>query len=278
MATFLFWNMGKKPLQESLFRLVMRHKVDVLMLAEAGQTAGRVLESLNRDESLYSAMVTPQPDREKVRIFARSARSLLRHEENHFKFRWTMSQLKFPGLASVLLVAVHLNSKSVYTEQSQITECLELANHIRRVEERIGHRRTLVVGDFNRSPFEVGVFGLKHLNAEPTRLMAQSRVRLEDGQKFPYFYNPMWNLFGDATRGPAGTYFFQNYQSTRIAWNMFDQVLLRPELLPFFSVDSLKILDGDGVDSFLTRDTKIPRGRPKNPWSDHLPILFDLNL
>ena len=55
---------------------------------------------------------------------------------------------------------------------------------------------------------------------------------------------------------------------------MLDQVLLRPALLDFFRNEDLKILTTDGVTRFLT-----DRGLPNaTAVSDHLPLLFRLNL
>jgi len=53
---------------------------------------------------------------------------------------------------------------------------------------------------------------------------------------------------------------------------MFDQLLLRPELMDHLT--HLEILDSDGTEEFMTVEGK-PR---KELISDHLPILFELNL
>jgi hypothetical protein len=55
---------------------------------------------------------------------------------------------------------------------------------------------------------------------------------------------------------------------------MFDQVLVRPALLPFFSVGDPRILVTDGKTPLIT-----DRGRPERAAiSDHLPLLFHLNI
>ena len=276
MATFLFWNMGKKALQEPLFRLVKRHQVDVLMLAECALSPGAVLEVLNRERVEYHFPQTAAPSRGKIRVFTRFDGEFLEHVENHSGSRWTIRQLFLPGAESVLVVAVHLTDKrSNSNNASQTSECRDLGEHIRRVEERVGHQRTLVIGDFNVNPFEDGMLEIKGLNCEPTRQKVRVGGRGVAGNNFPFFYNPMWNFFGDATRGPAGTYHYSNSQRVRMAWNMFDQVLLRPELLPFFRTEELEILTGDGQDSFLTTQTGVPGAKG---GSDHLPIVFKLNL
>lgn len=61
----------------------------------------------------------------------------------------------------------------------------------------------------------------------------------------------------------------------RFSWNMFDQVLIRPELLPYFRTKELEILTGDGETSFLTARSGVPGAQN---GSDHLPIVFKLNL
>ncbi len=275
MATFLFWNMAKKTLSEPLFRLVARHEVDVLLLAECVMSPGQVLELLNRERTLYHFPQTVVLDFEKVRIFTRFSGELLESRLDHSGFRWTIRQLFVLGSPDILVVAVHLPSKAVYNDYSQASLCRDLAEDIRRIEEVVGHRRTLVVGDFNMNPFEVGMFDAKTLNAETTRAKALAQSRDIYGKEHPFFYNPMWNFFGDATRGPAGTFHYSNSQPVRMAWNIFDQVLLRPDLLPFFRIEELEILSEDGQDSFLTTQSGVPGARG---GSDHLPIVFKLDL
>jgi hypothetical protein len=40
MAAFLFWNVDKKRIEETIARLAYRHQVDVLMLAECATPVG----------------------------------------------------------------------------------------------------------------------------------------------------------------------------------------------------------------------------------------------
>lgn len=94
------------------------------------------------------------------------------------------------------------------------------------------------------------------------------------GREYPFFYNPMWNHFGDANESPPGTYYYAGSRHKEFFWQMFDQVLLRPDLIELFELGALKILDKDGTSSLLTE-----HGLPNNNViSDHLPILFKLNL
>lgn len=57
-------------------------------------------------------------------------------------------------------------------------------------------------------------------------------------------------------------------------WNLFDQVLLRPDLMERFSNDQLEILTTAAGTSLLSEDGRINAAAA----SDHLPVLFRLNL
>lgn len=265
----------KKPLRESLFRLAMRHQVDVLMLAECALSPTDVLLLLNRERTRYHFPETVAFDSEKVRIFTRFSGELLKSRLDHSGFRWTIRQLFLPGVLDVLIVAVHLPSKVNWSDDSQSSLCGPLAQDIERIENAVGHQRTLVVGDFNMNPFQRGMLDAYGLHTENTRAKVEAGSRRIYGREYPFFYNPMWNFFGDATRGPVGTFHFSSSEPVRMAWNMFDQVLLRPELLPFFDIEQMAILTDDGENSFLTTQSGVPGA---NGGSDHLPIVFQLSL
>lgn len=94
------------------------------------------------------------------------------------------------------------------------------------------------------------------------------------GESYRFFYNPMWNYLGDQSSGPGGTYFHDSAPMINLFWYMFDQVLIRPELLGSLVNESIEIVtDVDGK-NLLSNN-----GQPNKQFaSDHLPILFTLHL
>ena len=272
MATFLFWNINRKPLADEIYRLVELHRVDVLMLAECPLSAGAMLISLNRETGgwEFAAPTNPLND-SRIQIYTRIGEQNIQ-EMLAFPYA-TVRELNRPDSPSILLSVVHLPSKLWEHSEDQMVVCTELSRQLRRVESFVGHQRMIVVGDFNVNPFEAAMLSPTSLNAEPSRLVAERRTRNINGYPYPFFYNPMWNFFGDATDGVGGTYFYNGSKRMRISWNIFDQVLVRPDLLPFFDFSALGILTGDGERSFLKHN-----GVPdKANFSDHLPLLFQLN-
>jgi endonuclease/exonuclease/phosphatase (EEP) superfamily protein YafD len=270
MITLLFWNVGaaSRPIQIS--DLATRYDVDVVLLAELVDEPSELLLALNKTVVAYS--YAPGIGNTKIHIFARFSETFAApiYETD----RLTVRRLNPPGIEEILLAVVHFPSKYAWSDDSQTMECTRLADDIRRIEESTGHQKTVLVGDFNMNPFETGVVSAAGMHAVMDRKVAQRGNRIVQEREYPFFYNPMWSLFGDATRGPAGTFYHPRAEHKVYFWNMFDQVLVRPALLERFRFDDLAIIDHTGEQSLLT-DTGIP---DRKLGSDHLPILFRLSL
>ena len=188
--------------------------------------------------------------------------------------RLTIRQLRLPGRDEILLAALHHPSKLHWSNASQSAECYRVSSTIRGVEEEVGHRRTVLVGDFNMNPFEDAMVAATGLNAVMARMIAARETRTVLAHEYPFFYNPMWGHFGDAMEGPSGTFYDGRSEHVTYFWNMFDQVLIRPELLRMFRNEALRILSVSGERSLLTA-----KGLPDaSAASDHLPLLFRLDL
>lgn len=271
MASFLFWNINRKNLQRSIVNLTRRYEIDVLMLAECQIGTGALLNELNK-ESRFGYHYLPNKDYEKIKVFAQFSHEFT--QTIHESPRLTIRHLKPPGLTDILLAITHFPSKLHWSEPSQAAECGELSKFIRKAEDQVGHTRTILVGDLNMNPFEDGVVNANGLHGVMSRSIAEKRTRVVQSQEYPFFYNPMWGLLGDSTPGPSGTYYYGKAEHRVFFWNMFDQVLIRPDLLPLFNNKELEIPESDGEVSFLSEG-----GLPDaNVASDHLPVVFRLAL
>jgi len=271
MLSLLFWNINNKLIQDRIANLALGYELDIIILIESSISPAVLLTSLNKDEvSTYH--YAPSLGCKRVDIFTRfSNRFLTTILETD---RLTIRNLTLPGLVDVLLAATHFPSKLHWDEASQGFQCVELSRIINEAEQLTGHSRTVLVGDFNMNPFEDGVVSASGLHSVMTRNIAQKGTRIVQATKHPFFYNPMWGFFGDNKPGPPGTYYYESSVQKVFFWNIFDQVLIRPDLLPLFDNDNIKILESDGETSLLS-NSGIPDS--KNA-SDHLPILFHLRL
>jgi exonuclease III len=151
----------------------------------------------------------------------------------------------------------------------------QLREQIVWAEKKLGHTRTLVVGDFNVNPFESAMGSVRGMHAVMTRQIAKGEPRNLLDVSYGFFYNPMWSLYGDRDEDvPPATYYFVGGDPHEVYWHMLDQVVLRPSLIPMFKTDQLQILKRAG-----TRPLHTARGTPDRiRASDHFPLVFELDL
>jgi exonuclease III len=270
VVRFLFWNLNRRPLQRTLANLVRTHDIDVLMLAECEVSTLEMLSALN--ESGDAVFQSVRTRCQGLAVYSRFSPEYLRptyEAPDHL----TVLKVLLPARQEILLAVAHLPSKLRWSGDSQALECTNVARRLRDVEARVGHARTVLVGDLNMNPFEFGVVSATGLHAVMSREVASRGSRKVLKESYPFFYNPMWGHFGDALDGPPGTYYYEQGQHVEYFWHMFDQVLIRPELLACFRNESLQILTAVGDESFVSKS-----GRPrKSGTSDHLPIVFRLD-
>lgn len=271
MTTFLFWNINNKPIEKNIANLAILHEVDVLILAECSRIAA-VLEALNSIDGVHYHLT--KSEHKKIVIYTRLSRKSMTTMAKYEEETLAVRQLKLGNMKDFLLIATHSISKLHHSPVSQSSDCRQLAKKIRNIEEAVGHSRTILVGDLNMNPFEEGLIVSDGLHAVMSRRIALKKQRKVRQEYYPFFYNPMWSHFGDANGESAGTYYDGRYgRYDTIFWNIFDQVLIRPELCPMFQDEDLKILSEDGNERFLTG-----QGLPRKSLSDHLPILFKLTI
>ena len=271
MLTFLFWNTNRKPVTGLIARLVEEHRVDVLMLAESGAGTVEMLRKLNENAPDFHYAPSRAPTA--VEVFTRFSGAFLKPTFD--SGRVSIRRLALPARAELLLAMVHLPSKLYWSEDSQTHECVELARSIQQEEGKAGHSRSLLIGDLNVDPFESGVVSTVGLHGLMTReLASRKNFRTVQEKDYPAFYNPMWGHFGDRTGGPSGSYYYENAEHKVYFWHLFDQVLIRPDVLDFCSSDPVSIITRAGDTPLLSES-----GRPDQSLaSDHLPLLFRLSV
>ncbi len=269
MTTFLFWNINKRPLQDRVAHLASRYAVDVLILAECAVDPDVMLRALNGGGgNLYSS---PTILATKIKLFTKLSPNKVQERYGDDSGDLIICHLNVGSPPGLLLAGVHTPSKMDWSDSDQDFWASELVREIRREEGQIWSDRTILVGDFNMNPFDHGMVAAQGFHAVMTRELALKRERTVKRRAYPFFYNPMWGLFGDRTNGPSGTFYLRGSKPVNYFWNMYDQVLVRPGLAE--KLKEVRIIDHDGVASLLTR-FNLPE---KSLGSDHLPILFELD-
>lgn len=280
MTRILFWNLKKQDLSREVAALAKDKSIDLILLAEAGgqpDSYRRELglqipaEPFETPFTYYGAREKKERRTARLHILVRNSHTFwsTRLEEERF----VIAAYEPPARRGILIAVAHLQTQSYFKTSSIAAECRKLARRISELEQKHETQRTLVVGDLNLDPFDEGIIGADSLHGVSSRELARKRSRTISGQEFRYFYNPMWNLFGDQ-RGTPGTYYYHRAEYNTQFWHIFDQVLIRPELLDEFNLGSLELPTQASGQSLLGGD-----GTPdSNRFSDHLPLVFEINL
>jgi endonuclease/exonuclease/phosphatase family metal-dependent hydrolase len=261
----LFWNLNREDLRHLVCDAANATLTDVVILIESRETSDDTLQSLRTQVS--STFYHPVSVVSRFQVFSRNQQLDL--SEFHSTRRTSFRRLSYAG-TDIILGAVHVVDKLNWDQANQATQVTLLAADVHRWEKEMGHDRTILIGDFNVNPFEQVMNMAAGLNAMMTVKCVERGHRTQQDEEYRFFYNPMWNLFGDRTPGPSGTYYHRHSSLGQYGWNMLDQVLLRPSTIPLFN--HVEILTSAGATSLQDN-----HGRPDaKTASDHFPILITL--
>lgn len=274
----LFWNIQKK---KSCFKViadaVQDEDIDVVALAEFSSDFGATEELLTLLKQVgegYKRLISPVP--EKVIIFYNSNKVTVKNRYNEGKIAIKKIS-SFVSETNAYIVFCHFMSKVSVSNAEQSERITNVKNIIDSFEKENDdeHGILLLCGDLNMNPFEEGVIKANGLNAVMESSIAQKKCRKVGGGKYKYFYNPMWGFLGDLGKDRvSGTYFHNPSNHIQYFWNIFDQVLLCPEAIPYFDKEALHIISETTNFKLLKPSGIID----KNNYSDHLPIMFKLNI
>jgi exonuclease III len=271
MLAVLFWNVnGQRHCEPLCANLVRAHAVDILVVAEC-QRPAKTLAAINATSPPISFRWVRTTSPCRVSIFTRFPRAELAELDS--TRRYCVQALSGQNRLKLLLCFVHATSGVREAVEELEEEFRALALQLAEIEARQGHSRTLLLGDLNADPFERRVTDANYLHAVPTRTVAEEGSRVVKRKRYRYFYNPMWQFLGNQFPNPPGTFYWRKAVHNLRFWHVFDQALLRPDLLAYFADSDVTILLGDGTTVFHGA-----KGIPdRKVASDHFPVLVKLS-
>ncbi|MCR4317971.1 MAG: hypothetical protein NUW37_16630 [Planctomycetes bacterium] len=266
----VFWNVHDRVEIQMLVSIANDNNADILLLAEFNSDVGELVQTLNSSSNRRYTELRGIPGQKITAIstfgpddfdFSEQKQGLILH-------------FRKPGFLPTIIACVHLPSKreSDEAEADQAYYARDFALVLRTIEQDYKHSNTLIIGDFNMNPWESGMMDADAFNSIPCLKTAprSGLYRVFGKSEYSFFYNPTWNLLGD-WNGAPGSFFYGSVGLKSLYWNMFDQIIMRPDMAERLNKDSFRILTSS-FDANLLNNL----GRPG--ISDHLPIYFELDL
>ena len=283
-----FWNIDKNTeIGDTLIDFVKEKDIDILFLAETEKKTKNDKRNCKNDDILLDFIIKSKKNLKKeyfiipnndfrVKTISNYPIEYFSKKDYLFKSsRWSALNLKIPNIIELNIFPVHFYSKINWSENSLALECVNFSRDIQIVEEKTNCTNSILIGDFNMSPFENGIVASNGLNAlqDVEYLLENQKGREIDGTFYKYFYNPMWNFLGD-NLSPYGTMYHRVSGHISHEWHLYDQILLRPQLRKHFNKKSFNIVTKIKGQSLLKKNN-----RPDEVnYSDHLPIIVELKI
>lgn len=264
---YLFWNTNRNNINNYLKSLIIELNCDIVILAEYRDDIYDLLEKLsNENFNLYHV---PKIGCQRIDILTKYTPGNIEHfaETSYY----TIKKVPHDTLGFHNIGSVHFPSKLHMTKSDYFAEMINFKNNLEKAEISLSNKNTIVVGDFNMNPFEEPIIAANGMHSLSSKKIAMSSERTVRGRKYSMFYNPMWNFFGDSDNLP-GTYFYNNSKEINYFWNIFDQVIIRPNLIENFDEENIKIVNTIDNTNLLNMSN-----RPNKKISDHLPLFFTIN-
>ena len=262
---FMYWNLNDRIDLNVISDLLVSHETDYAVFSECraiDTVAEQALSAIGYNRiTTYSNLNTAH--------FTKYDTSLceLVHENRHI----VAVEVNSVVGPKVLVVGVHLPSNLRRNPKDLYDMAIEYSRTVIELEKKLVNQNTIVVGDFNFSPFEDPMVGHKAFHATMNKKKARTITRIVDDAERPFFYNPMWKLYGKY-QDRLGSYYYEGSSSFEYYWHTFDQVIIRPSLIESFKEGELDILDR--TDNYVLAD---PNDQTKIHYSDHLPIKFEMS-
>jgi len=271
-----FWNINCKNLSDNLIDFVTEQQIDILVLAEIDDNT--ILEFLTKSRAIHKNQPFSRINNHNtVALLSKYNADVFPEENRLVSRRWLIYSVNIPTVICFNLACVHFHSKVNWAKESLALECVNFSRDISIVEDKTGCDETILIGDFNMNPFEDGIVAANGLNAiqDLEYVSKNPNGRNIDGIDYKYFYNPMWNFFGDFKK-PLGTHYCRPGGHISQEWNIYDQIMFRGTIKKYLdNNDYVKIIDEIRSEKIITKEF----GRPKDAkYSDHLPIVLKLRI
>lgn len=193
MISFLFWNlMGRQEtnrrvrleqIRIHLARMVASLDVDVLLFAESAFEPGDFTSTLNHSSA--GTYHYPASSNRRIQLYSRlSMGSIVEQFNDPSDGRLMIRRVTTPSSNDILLAVVHFQSQLRWRPDEQALQATVMCRDIAGTEDVVKHQRTLLVGDLNMNPYDLGIVSAQGLNAVMTRDVARNEKRIVAGRPY----------------------------------------------------------------------------------------------
>lgn len=252
----LFWNLYKKNNQKYVVDIIQENNIDIAIFAEYIETDFRILEKKLAQYCIYYGF----GGTDKIVLLAKkNIRITVRREQT----RYTIYSCEDKGY-TYIIAGIHLPANPNANSETRKNIIRELVSDLVTTENELKLRNTIVIGDFNASPFDEELIQKDAFNAVLYKelILKQETITIY-GKKYRRFFNPHIIAISEEKKN-YGSFYYSNGMNS-LYWYCYDQIIVRKPL-----VNSIKDVH---YCHKIKGQTLLKNVAPNKMISDHLPLL-----
>lgn len=181
--------------------------------------------------------------------------------------RYILYFISYIGV-SYIIVGIHLPANPHCSPDDRKAVISELMMDLTRFENDTKVDNTIIIGDFNSSPFDSELVQKNMFNAVLFKKLIMEQEKIKYNNHFyKRFYNPMLDYISESNEHYGSYYYTSSIDA--LVWYCYDQVLLRKPLVN-------SIIDLSYCKKIMKESLITSNGIPKKNISDHLPLVMEV--
>lgn len=258
----VFWNLFKKNNIDKVVKMLIHNEIDIGIFSEFSNT----FHDKKTFCDLGYTVIDGYGGCDKIIfVIKKSINAQICREQ----FRYSICRVTEDD-KQLFIAGVHFQDNCHSDSEDRKEEISFLLKDINEMEIQYDSHNTIVIGDFNCSPFDPEVIQKNKLNCVLYKeLIKKQEIVTHNHRKYRRFYNPMLSVFSESNKIYGS--FYRSSGIDTLYWFFYDQVIMRKDLID--SVDDIRILMSIENTKLLTKE-----GLPNKKISDHLPLYMEVCL
>lgn len=256
----LYWNLKANKNESYIASLVREKDIDIGIFSEYDGTDFSALLNnlLNKEYDIHPGYGAC----EKIILIAKKNIFI---DVNREQSRYIIYSVKYNNL-NYIIVGLHLPSNPHSNASDRKMIIRDIVTDLKEQEKKHGHSNSIIIGDFNASPFDDELIEKDSFNAVLYKGIIQKREKItHQGRQFRLLYNPALHYISENNQQYGSFYYTSGIKS--LYWYCYDQVLMTKSLINDFQwMHYCKSIAGKSL---------IKNTSPNKEISDHLPLIVE---
>lgn len=187
----LFWNLAKNSNEKHIKNILTEHNIDIAVFAEYSKIDLLNLQEMTDNKYLnYNGYAGC----DKITLFAKSSLDVTVCRENN---RYTIYSVNCDEVI-YNIAGIHLSANPYASPEMRKIEIRDLVRDICEQENKTKNSNTIVIGDFNASPFDSELTQKDTFNAVLFKeLIFDKEYDTLGGNRYRRFYDPMLDYISE---------------------------------------------------------------------------------